>query len=252
MRRIRFRRSSVSGGVASLSQELASRGLNSKLIRLENSNYSQRQEDVVINWGTAGSDGLNPSHAVAAACNKRDCLHILRDNSIPIPDFTNNRAEAGNWIDEGSLVVCRTLLRGSAGNGIIIAEDKDSIVDAPLYTRYIKKRHEYRVHVFNGEVIDVQRKARSSSVEDADVDWRVRTHDNGFVFVREDVDVPQHVKSMCIDSVAGLGLHFGAVDIVHNERQNQFYVLEINTAPGLEGQTIISYADAIQRMAQGG
>jgi glutathione synthase/RimK-type ligase-like ATP-grasp enzyme len=37
------------------------------------------------------------------------------------------------------------------------------------------------------------------------------------------------------------GLDFGAVDVIWNERQQRAYVLEINSAPGLEGTTIDDY-----------
>jgi glutathione synthase/RimK-type ligase-like ATP-grasp enzyme len=230
-----------------LKQELEHRGLNAKLIRMENSNYRQREEDLVINWGGGGVDGLN-SRAEVAIC-KDVCLNTLQNNCVPCPDFTTSLESAQEWVREGSSVVCRTLTRGSGGQGIIIANSVEELVSAPLYTRYIKKREEYRVHVFAGEVIDVQRKARNSSVSDDSVNWQVRTHDNGFVFVRQDVELPAAARDMAIQALAATGLTFGAVDLIFNEHHNQYYVLEINTAPGLEGQTITSYADAIQRYA---
>ena len=77
----------------------------------------------------------------------------------------------------------------------------------------------------------------------------MRTHDNGFVFVRQDVELPAAARDMAVQALAATSLSFGAVDLIFNEHHNQYYVLEINTAPGLEGQTITSYADAIQRYA---
>jgi D-alanine-D-alanine ligase-like ATP-grasp enzyme len=43
-------------------------------------------------------------------------------------------------------------------------------------------------------------------------------------------------------------LHFSAVDVVYNDREKKAYVLEINTAPGVEGQTIQVYADALAKL----
>lgn len=251
MRKIRFRRSAVSEGVKNLAIELRSRGLNSRLIRLDSSSYRQNRHDLVINWGTTGQDGLNNPLAVERATDKRLTLHALSNAGIACPDYSTDREEAVNWLEEGSGVVCRTLARASAGKGIVIAGSQEELVDAPLYTRYIKKVEEYRVHVFNGRVIDVQRKARSTDVPDEQVNWQVRTHANGFIFAREGVELPVEAQALCIDAVAALGLDFGAVDIVYNAKKNQYYVLEINTAPGLEGQTLISYADAIQELARG-
>lgn len=247
MRKIRFRRSAASNGVSALSAELRERGLNSRLIRLDSSQYRQNSHDLVINWGTTGHDGLNSPRAVELATNKLRTLDRLSANSIACPDFTADVEEARNWLAEGSSVVCRTLLRSSAGNGIVIASTEEELVSAPLYTRYIKKQEEYRIHVFKGRVIDVQRKARSRDVPDDLVNWQVRTHENGFIFAREGVELPDEAKDIAINAVDSVGLDFGAVDIVYNAKKNQYYVLEINTAPGLEGQTLHSYADAIQQ-----
>lgn len=250
MKKIRFRRSAVSNGVKELNQELKNRGLNSRLIRLDSSSYRQNREDVVINWGTTGHDGLNRPYAIRSASNKLEALYILSRENLPIPDFATDREEPINWLAEGSSVVCRTLLRASSGDGIVIATTPEEIVDAGLYTRYIKKKEEYRVHVFKGEVIDIQRKARRLDISDDLVNWQVRSHANGFIFAREGVELPESAQALAIDAVRALGLDFGAVDLVYNENRNQYYVLEVNTAPGLEGQTVVKYADAIQKLAR--
>jgi len=44
-------------------------------------------------------------------------------------------------------------------------------------------------------------------------------------------------------AIAALGLDFGAVDIIWNNHYQLATVLEVNTAPGLEGQTITDYAN---------
>ena len=243
--RIRFKRNNISNGASELKNELSQRGHDAKLIRITGSSFRQRPGDLIVNWGNAGDSGLNWNAGMAS--DKSRCLSMLAQNTINCPDFTGNMEEARAWLEEGSSVVCRTLTQASSGRGIVIADEESELVAAPLYTRYIKKRDEFRVHVFNGEVIDVQRKARRSSVEDDDVNWRVRTSDNGFVFVRQDVELPEHVKDMCANAVQVCNLDFGAVDIVYNAHRDAYYVLEINTAPGLEGQTIINYADAIER-----
>ena len=93
-----------------------------------------------------------------------------------------------------------------------------------LYVKYIKKKAEYRIHVFNGKIIDIQQKRKRH--EAIEINFQIRSHNNGWV----------------------LGLDFGAVDIIWNEKQQQGYVLEVNTAPGLEGETIINYANAIEEL----
>lgn len=124
-------------------------------------------------------------------------------------------------------------------------------VNAPLYVKYIKKQQEYRVHVFNGSVIDVQRKMRRTDTPDEDVNWQVRNHSNGFIFGREGVELSPTALTMCVASVQALGLDFGAVDMIHNERSDTYYVLEVNTACGLTGTTLEKYKTAILEYANG-
>ena len=44
-----------------------------------------------------------------------------------------------------------------------------------------------------------------------------------------------------------LGLDFGAVDIIYNKQEDKWYVLEVNTAPGIYGTTLDKYVNAIMR-----
>ena len=77
-------------------------------------------------------------------------------------------------LQEGNTVVARTILNGNSGAGIVLVENEEQLVDAPLYTVYIPKKQEYRVHVFRGQVLDVQRKARKQDVPDDEVNWKIR------------------------------------------------------------------------------
>ncbi len=45
-----------------------------------------------------------------------------------------------------------------------------------------------------------------------------------------------------------LGLCFGAVDVLYNEKQNKAYVLEVNSSPGLSGEeTLKRYTEEFKR-----
>jgi len=242
--RVRIDRSSASRGSRALSEELRHRGVNSRLLHMQNSVYRQQASDLVINWGVTNKDrGINKNAHLA--CNKLRALCLMSLKDIPLPPFTTNIEKAWEWAEKGHTVVCRTTLRGSGGVGIVLATTKEEVVDAPLYTKYVKKTQEYRVHVFDGEIIDAQRKARDRSVPDDDVNWQIRNHSNGFVFVREGVNILDSVSDMCKQAIIALGLTFGAVDLIYNEHYNKWYVLEVNTAPGLEGITLDSYTNAI-------
>jgi glutathione synthase/RimK-type ligase-like ATP-grasp enzyme len=123
---------------------------------------------------------------------------------------------------------------------------KDQLVDAPLYTRYIKKKEEYRIHVFQGDAFFVQRKARKKEVPDDQVNWKVRNLAGGFIFANQNVEVDDVARNEACNAVAALALDFGAVDIIRGT-DGKYYVLEVNTACGLEGTTLEKYVEKFQQ-----
>lgn len=234
--------------------------------------YVPRREDVIINWGNATLPRfheqvtwLNHPSAVSVASSKRQSLALLSDAGVPTPPWTVDRNEATRWLNEGALVVCRQLDRGSGGRGIVLCRLPDGDHDDELgitrllpggplpvsavYTKYVKKKDEYRVHVLGGQVIDVQQKRLRNGIEQPN--FKVRNHDAGWVFCRENVTLPDAARTLATRAAEALGLDFGAVDLIHNTREG-FYVLEVNSAPGLEGTTLETYAAAIRGHLDGG
>lgn len=208
--------------------------------------------DRVINWGASkikrdiiANKILNKPINVGKASNKLECFKAL-DGHVDIPNYSTCPIEANKWLAAGVTVVERHKLTGHSGEGIVIVDaDKHDKVSpyAKLYVKYIPKMEEYRVHVFRDKVFFVQRKARNKDVEDKDVNWKIRNHHNGFIYSHIDVDVPDVAKQAGIMAVKCLGLDFGAVDIVYNKRSNKYYVLEVNTACGMEGTTLQKYVE---------
>jgi glutathione synthase/RimK-type ligase-like ATP-grasp enzyme len=224
--------------------------LNIKRIKHERSKFKGNNNKVVINWG---SSQIPPevgkcfilNAAAGIASNKLATFEKLKDKPY-CPQFWTKKDDV--VFDKGTKIVCRTVLNGHSGKGIIISESKEQLADAPLYVKYIPKKEEYRVHVVNGEIIHLQRKARKKDVPDDQINWLVRNHDNGFIFQQEGFVAPDPVRDCAVDAVASLGLDFGAVDVIYNEKNNAAYVLEVNTAPGLEGTTIQKYAEAFAKV----
>ena len=222
--------------------------LGGRVLKIENSKFRPRPDDVIINWGSTRTTErvgnaklVNPYQSISAVSNKRTFFQKVSELEPEIlpPHWTHATAIPNDAFP----VVCRTVLAGHSGEGIVIADTRDELVPAPLYVKYIRKQDEYRVHVGNpNTTIAVQRKARSYATSDEDIDWRVRNHKNGFVFVRNGVSAPESVISVAHRAIVATGLDFGAVDVVYNSYQQRSYVLEINSAPGLEGQTVEDYA----------
>lgn len=234
----------------SASAKVLSNNLEIKRIKRKNSKFKGTSNKIVINFGSSSLPSevlkckiLNNPQAVEIASNKLKTFFYLKDvPDINIPEFTAELSVAQNWT-ENNLVVIRNILNGNSGKGIEIVDNLFDVTYAPLYTKYIPKKDEYRVHVFRDTIIDLQRKARSSEIEDEDVNWQIRNHANGFIFMREGVELPDSAKEMCIKAIKVVGLDFGAIDLIWNEKENKYYILEINTAMGLEGTTLEKYKD---------
>ncbi len=239
--------------------------LGCKSIKLDNSKYRPTRRKIVINYGNSSCpyDCINSPQSVKYASNKRDAFVLMQKEGVSIPEWTTDEAVAQEWYLAGTKVVGRAKLTGHSGEGIIISDDLDypqaeGGIDVigmreiaghliPLYVKYVKKTEEYRVHVVAGEVIDVVRKMRKKAVPDDKVNWAVRNKAGGFVYGRGGVELPEVALSEAVKAVSALGLDFGAVDIIYNKQEDRYYVLEVNTAPGLEGTTLIKYSDAFQR-----
>lgn len=236
--------------MGSASAKALAEALGVKRIKPEGRNLHVRGS--VLNWGCSGfnreltyeDDLLNHPDAVAKAVNKLETFKAL-DGHVSIPEWTTTPVKAFNWVDEGIVVVARTKLTGHSGEGIILCE-QGMYPDAPLYTKYIKKRQEYRLHVFRDKVFFTQRKARNKDVPDDQVNWQIRNHANGFIFAHnEGVNCGPQAEQYAIDAVRILGLDFGAVDIIKGV-DDRWYVLEVNTACGLEGTTLGKYVEVFQ------
>jgi len=238
---------------ASNSARLLAEALGGKRIRLENSLYVPRSGDVVVNWGNSRLASLctlnGDTEAIETATNK---LYFFQHNEDAewLPRFWTEPEEIN---DDDFPVVARTVLNGHSGVGAVVCDSRDDLVTAPLYVKYIPKKQEYRVHVgylpdTTVHSIAVQQKKRRFDYENPD--WKIRNHANGFVYAREGVNPPAGVLGVATDCLVRSGLDFGAVDVIWNEHQGKAYCLEINTAPGLEGQTVLDYANYFTAWSQ--
>jgi glutathione synthase/RimK-type ligase-like ATP-grasp enzyme len=243
---------------ASASAAGIANALGIRRISHTNSRFVGRPNKTVINWGatevpdTVMNCGrvLNPPDRVRQASNKRvffEAVQAAGEAGPRIPAWTTSMETAQAWLANGecTTVFGRRTLSGHSGEGIEVFTQADQVVNCPLYTQYVKKREEYRVHVSTRGVFSIQRKARQVSAENAN--YMIRNLANGFIFARDNVQLPnQDATDQAVKALAVSGLDFGAVDIIYNERSGLSYVLEINTAPGLEGTTVLHYETEIR------
>lgn len=166
------------------------------------------------------------------------------NNSIPCPEFTFDRELARDWCANGSVVFCRTLTRASEGRGIVVAETVDQLVNAPVYTKYKKKKREFRVHIFKNKVVQIVEKRKRSGWT-SDRDTRIRNTANGYVFCRTVDNIPAGLNELALRASKVTASDFKGVDIGYNERNNELFVIEVNSAPGVEGSNVNDYVNSI-------
>ncbi len=209
-----------------------------------------KRDVVLVNWGRSDLNVrglpykvLNASDKIIRATNKLQCLQRLHEAGVSSVEFTTNREQVRRWLQEGHTVYGRQLLNASQGRGIIILKPEETrdIPHCPLYTKGVLKSHEYRVHVFGNKILDVTKKRRRNSIDRSDY---IKNLSNGWVYCRDGIEIPENLLECAKKAVAGLGLDFGAVDLLY--RKGQPYVLEINTAPGLQGTTLTKYTEQFQ------
>lgn len=248
------------------------KAMGGRRIKIQGSKFIPGPSKALINWGSYNTLPancgmyINLPVRVADTSNKRTFFEMCTAGTYPIhtigdvnpqqvtpfpriPNWTINPDTAEHWInDDGHTVVARLSLTGHSGAGIIICEPSDDtaiVPHAPLYVKYIKKKHEYRIHfIGSSDTYFVQRKARRHGFENPN--WMVRNTAGGFIYVN-DADnvgpVPDDVLTQAKLAFNVSQLDFGAVDVIWNDHEEKAYVLEINTAPGLEGKTLEFYRD---------
>lgn len=175
--------------------------------------------------------------------NKTAQYKWFEEREIPALTFTEKQSEAKEWAEEGLTVICRRLTRASEGKGIVVAETPEQVVLAPVYTQYKKKKREFRVHVFQDKVVQILEKKRKIGYPE--VDSKIRNHKNGWIFCSEGVLAPPGLSELALSASKVSSSDFKGVDIGYNEKKNELFVIEVNSAPGIQGTNINRYVNTI-------
>lgn len=232
-----------------------------------------------INWGLTdlgvsnipNTPILNHPLHIRRSSNKIETLRLLSANNIPSPIFFLSYREAYNYLEANpkEKIVCRTLINSTNGNGIVIAKTLEELVDCRLYTVYFPKKWEIRVHVASfpslstkdtnvafGEVIHISQKRRLSSEELesrgllSERSKYIRNLSNGYIYSDrlDSLLSPELLEAIgmhCLETFRVLELNFGAVDVLISKNM-EYVILEVNSAPGLQGRTLEIYSSVFR------
>lgn len=140
-------------------------------------------------------------------------------------------------LDDKYPVICK-LLASTQGIGVFKCDSKDSLKSTLqtiwklnsnediLLQEMIKSVSDYRIHVINGEVVGGLERVQNN-------DFRSNVHLDATVKPLKINDEVARIAKLAAEAIGG---YWVGVDIIP-DKDNNYYVLEINTSPGTEGIT---------------
>lgn len=223
--------------------------------------------DAIVNWGCSSLRGCSaplilnkPSH-VSMASDKLKCLQALASGKVQALEFTDQREVAIDWNRKHS-IIAHSDVHGHSGSGLVRVAPEATLYNMPycgLYTKYFQKDTEVRVLCIKegaGYATMFLEKKRILPERYGEFglagkpDWFIRTHNNGWIFSRESAPI-QGALDMAASAMEVLGLEFGAVDVLVKNKTGgttECRVGEVNTAPGLDGQTLEFFKTGLSRL----
>ncbi len=208
--------------------------------------------DAVVCYGAGYNGALPRLNGRAGTRNKFQELQALAERQVLVPPHS---------IDGAGLtfpILGRRFHHSKAKDIIPILQNdvefawrkQSGLCD--FFVQYIPRSREYRVWSYRRRPIAVYEKImrypeRYRVGRDAGIGWN---WDHGFAFEFYH-NAPEELKQLGAAAVEAMGLDFGAVDIIHSTT-GQMYVLEVNTAPGVQDlrQGIVMLADKIARWVE--
>ena len=188
----------------------------------------------VLCWGSGYSGGLPSLNGKAGSLDKYQQFEAMRSRRVPVPLFF-----PGN-VNPSAVRSYPLLARKSKHHGgtdiMLVLQPEDiplrRAAGANFFVQYIPRAAEFRVWVYRRRHLGTYIKVLRHPEQYTKVGCNF---DNGFAFDLARIEtVPTAVIEAGKAAVDSLDLDFGAVDILLSTSQ-KVYVLEVNTAPGVEG-----------------
>lgn len=185
---------------------------------------------VLIRWGTTEDsyvdsqfdDVFNTASAISRNMDKKRAARILSLH-VSTPKVYFKPSEIKSFP-----VLARDVYH-SNGSDVILVKSKEELIPSSHYVSYIPKKREFRVHAMRGDVFLITEKRPRKRSR---VCWNSADEQAPKPALNDD-DV-EALSHMALASLRALRLDFGAVDVIQSAKNQDFYVLEVNTGPWLE------------------
>ncbi len=231
-------------------------------------NIKPKAGDVLIRWGTtrkdekddqfirAGGKVLNSANSIFRNTNKLKSIDIFKRAGLNTARVYTNKRDIQQFPVLGrdrnhhgglDIVVIN-------GNNNLRQNDFNKIPNKDYYIEYIPSKVEYRVHVFQGEIIRVTKKVFKGHDRDGNP-----VHDKGTIkndtygWGHSNINIeefPREYKAPAIAAVEAIGLDFGAVDMLIGANDRKPYILEVNSACRLNTIGLDIYSRKISSIFQ--
>ena len=180
--------------------------------------------------------------------NKIAQYEWFKEQGLSALEYTNSPDIAEEWHRNGKVVFGRKFLNSSCGKGIIIFDEtcaqRPTQNVCPVYTVYKKKKREFRVHVFMDTIVSVVEKRKKTGWTDQR-ETKVRNLANGYIFCQQVENEPAGLRELALAAAKVSPSDFRGVDIGYNERNDDLFIIEVNSAPGITGANIAKYVQGI-------
>ena len=200
----------------------------------------------VFNYGSTepiiANKIFNKKENIEIAIDKISTFKALAKHNFCV-EFTDNKEQAEEWLSNGYALVCRALSQGCNGKGIVYTRNKDTFINTPakFWTKYLWHTNEFRVHVWQGKVVNIFNKVETPCTEpekEGRFEWN-------FDLFEGAEDNPQLVN-MCNKVYETIGLDWCGIDILRTE-EGRLHILEVNSAPHLQDVTATKLAKLIRK-----
>lgn len=187
-----------------------------------------KRGDLWINWGAGPSKGIGTDTTIVDILNggnflnKKSQLLKLKQQGVPTLEVSDKPKDG--YIGRS--------LNHQGGHDLINNTGRD------YYTKKVAFAREVRIHVYKDKSIHSGLKVARPNAHP----W-IRSYDTGWrIDYSHAKDIAQSRRELAKKAIKALGLDFGAVDIGIIKGNNAL-VLEVNTAPGIEGETLQAYVE---------